>query len=148
MEISATSATVSVKTHVPSAQLHYQSPTTTTSDDYVSAELLTPSAPASDRGAASVAAAASQPSSSSLSAELWDEAKSLFKELVRYSRVKSWKKKVLTAIVALASLLVFYDLLFGNYIYTYLKYFIKWMTHHSIGAVFAFVAVLVISTRK
>jgi hypothetical protein len=78
--------------------------------------------------------------------EFWNELKSLIKELIEYARYKCWKKKVLTVVVSVASVLVFWDLIFGEYIVSWLKEFVLWMTYHSSAAVFAFVAIFVVST--
>lgn len=44
------------------------------------------------------------------------------------------------------SVLVFYDLLFGDYIIDRLEHFIQWMTENSTKAVVAFIALFVVST--
>ena len=76
------------------------------------------------------------------------ELKSLFVDLVEYSKAKTWKKKILTVLVCAISGLVFYDLLFGkqDFIITWLHAFILWMTTHHAAAVFAFVGIFVLST--
>jgi hypothetical protein len=78
--------------------------------------------------------------------EFWNELKSLIKELIEYARYKSWKKKVLTAVVSVASVVVFWDLIFGEHIVSWLEEFVLWMTYHPSEAVFAFVAIFVVST--
>jgi hypothetical protein len=80
--------------------------------------------------------------------EFWIEFKELVQELIHYGRTKTWKKKMLTVIVTVCSLFVFYDLVFGNVIIQYLEHFIHWMTEYSSVAVVAFVGIFVISTRK
>ena len=76
------------------------------------------------------------------------ELKFLFKDLIEYSKAKTWKKKILTVVVGIISALVFYDLLFGkqDFIVTWLRSFIVWMTTHHAAAVFAFVGIFVVST--
>ncbi|MGK3740322.1 MAG: hypothetical protein ACI90V_007172 [Bacillariaceae sp.] len=78
------------------------------------------------------------------------ELKYLFKDLIEYGKAKTWKKKLLTVILFICSMVVFYDLIFGkqNYIVTWLHLFIVWMTKHYILSVFAFVGIFVLSTRK
>ena len=78
----------------------------------------------------------------------WSELQSLTHELIQYSKAKSWKKKVLTVLVMTTSVLVFYDLLFGDYIIDRLEHFIQWMTENSTKAVVAFIALFVVSTCK
>ena len=78
--------------------------------------------------------------------EFVQECRSLATEMMEYAKYKCWKKKVLTAVVSIASILVFWDLLFGGYIVHYLHKFVVWMTKHSIEAVFAFIGIFVIST--
>lgn len=80
--------------------------------------------------------------------ELWTELKSLLKDLVEYGKAKTWKKKIVTVLFGVISMLVFYDLLFGkqDYIVTWLHAFIVWMTSHHAAAVFAFVGIFVLST--
>jgi hypothetical protein len=82
--------------------------------------------------------------------EFTSELKFLFKDLIEYGKAKTWKKKVLTVIMCICSMVVFYDLLFGkqNYIVTWLNLFIVWMTQHHTQSVFAFVGIFVLSTRK
>jgi uncharacterized membrane protein YdjX (TVP38/TMEM64 family) len=76
------------------------------------------------------------------------ELKYLFADLVEYSKAKTWKKKILTVLLCIVSMVVFYDLLFGrnDYIVTWLHAFIVWMTTHHAAAVFAFVGIFVLST--
>ena len=76
------------------------------------------------------------------------EFQSLLEELIQYGKAKSWKKKILTVLVMTTSALVFYDLLFGDYIIDHLEHFVQWMTEHCAEAVVAFIALFVISTRK
>ena len=80
--------------------------------------------------------------------EFKEELKSLFADLVEYGKAKTWKKKILTVLLCVVSVLVFYDLLFGkqDYIVTWLHAFIVWMTNHAAAAVFAFVGIFVVST--
>uniref|UniRef100_A0A7R9ZU85 VTT domain-containing protein n=1 Tax=Pseudo-nitzschia arenysensis TaxID=697910 RepID=A0A7R9ZU85_9STRA len=80
--------------------------------------------------------------------EFKEELKSLFVDLVEYGKAKTWKKKILTVLLCVVSVLVFYDLLFGkqDYIVTWLHSFIVWMTTHHAAAVFAFVGIFVVST--
>jgi hypothetical protein len=82
--------------------------------------------------------------------EFTSELKFLFKDLIEYGKAKTWKKKLLTVIMCICSMVVFYDLLFGkqNYIVTWLNLFIVWMTQHHTQSVFAFVGIFVLSTRK
>ena len=80
--------------------------------------------------------------------EFWIELKFLSKELFEYGRVRSWKKKVLTVVLCDSSALVFWDLIFGGYIVSWLEEFIMWMTNHSMKAVFAFIALFVVCTRE
>jgi hypothetical protein len=77
-----------------------------------------------------------------------DELSELVKDLLEYSKAKTWKKKCMALILCLSSVLVFYDLLFGEYIVQFLKFFILWMSVHSIEAVFAFVGTFVVATCK
>ncbi len=79
---------------------------------------------------------------------LWSEFRSLAEELIQYGKAKSWKKKVLTVLVTATSAIVFYDLLFGDYICDRIEYFVNWMTEHSATAVLAFIALFVVSTCK
>jgi hypothetical protein len=74
------------------------------------------------------------------------ELKELVFDLIEYSKAKTWKKKLLTVSLCLSSVLVFCDLIFGHYIVDFLRLFMMWMTTHSIEAVFAFVAIFVVST--
>jgi uncharacterized membrane protein YdjX (TVP38/TMEM64 family) len=80
--------------------------------------------------------------------EFTTELKYLFADLVEYGKAKTWKKKILTVLLLIVSMLVFYDLLFGrdDYIVTWLHAFIVWMTTHYAAAVFAFVGIFVLST--
>lgn len=80
--------------------------------------------------------------------EFTTELKYLFSDLIEYGKAKTWKKKILTVLLCLISMLVFYDLLFGkqDYIVTWLHSFIVWMTTHHTAAVFAFVGIFVLST--
>ena len=80
--------------------------------------------------------------------ELWVELKELTAELIEYGKTKTWKKKLLTVVVSVASLVVFYDLLFGDIIVDSIEHFVLWMAKHSTLAVLAFVCIFVISTRK
>eukprot|EP00535_Pseudo-nitzschia_heimii_P010677 CAMPEP_0197179884 /NCGR_PEP_ID=MMETSP1423-20130617/4691_1 /TAXON_ID=476441 /ORGANISM="Pseudo-nitzschia heimii, Strain UNC1101" /LENGTH=437 /DNA_ID=CAMNT_0042629871 /DNA_START=250 /DNA_END=1563 /DNA_ORIENTATION=+ len=76
------------------------------------------------------------------------ELKDLAADLIEYGKAKTWKKKILTVIFCLISMLVFFDLLFGrqDFIITWLHSFIVWMTTHHTAAVFAFVGIFVVST--
>jgi len=80
--------------------------------------------------------------------EFTEELKFLFTDLIEYSKAKTWKKKILTVLLCIVGMLVFYDLLFGkqDYIVTWLHAFIVWMTDHSAAAVFSFVGIFVLST--
>jgi hypothetical protein len=78
----------------------------------------------------------------------WMELGELIRELIQYARAKTWKKKILTVLVSACSILVFYDLFFGDYILQYLEEFIFWMSVHSAIAVLAFVVLFVVATRK
>lgn len=80
--------------------------------------------------------------------EFTTELKYLFADLVEYGKAKTWKKKILTVLLCVVSMVVFYDLLFGrqDYIITWLHSFIVWMTTHHAAAVFAFVGIFVLST--
>lgn len=80
--------------------------------------------------------------------EFFAECKELLMDLIEYGRAKTWKKKLMAVALCLSSLLVFYDLLFGGYIVQWLRAFILWMAEHSMGAVFAFIGIFVISTRE
>jgi hypothetical protein len=113
---------------------------TAAQSDYLSAEIKT-TAPDLIPGTEEVTVTTESPLK-----EFWNELKSLIKELIEYARYKCWKKKVLTAVVFIASVLVFWDLIFGGYIVLWLEEFVLWMTHHSIEAVFAFIAIFVVST--
>lgn len=77
-----------------------------------------------------------------------EEARELLQELIEYSKAKTLKKKLLTVLVSVSSMLVFYDLLFGKIIITYLQHFILWMSNHHATAVLAFVALFVVATCK
>jgi hypothetical protein len=77
-----------------------------------------------------------------------EELSELVQDLLEYSKAKTWKKKCMALILCLSSILVFYDLLFGEYIVQFLKIFILWMSVHSIEAVFAFVGTFVVATCK
>lgn len=97
-----------------------------------------------------------QPSSSSLccaigrptilTEALWFELKDLSKELIDYIRYKCWKKKLLTASLAISAILVFSDLLFGTYIMTQLAQFVAWMARDPVSAVFAYIGIFVVAT--
>ena len=80
--------------------------------------------------------------------ECWDEIKSLLLELSEFNRKRNWKKKLLTVVIILSSILVFYDLIFRRDIQHWLTRFLEWMTVHPNGAVLAFILIFVISTRK
>ena len=80
--------------------------------------------------------------------EFWSELKSLLAELIQHNKTKSKKKKFLTVIMIVSSLLVFYDLIFGGTIYGWLASFIHWMAEHEAQAVFAFIGIFVVSTRE
>ena len=78
----------------------------------------------------------------------WEELQSLVEELWCYFRFKrSWKKKVISVCLAIVFVFVFYDLFWGHKIYSWMEDFILWMTNHTHTAVFAFVAIFMISTR-
>ena len=83
-----------------------------------------------------------------LKEKFWPELKYLVSEIVAHNRLKSRKKKAMGFFFLLITVLVFYDLLLGGYISSWLENFIFWMTVHSIEAVFAFVAIFVLSTCK
>ena len=76
------------------------------------------------------------------------ELKGLAADLIEYGKAKTWKKKILTFIFCIISMLVFFDLIFGrqDFIITWLHSFIVWMTTHHAAAVFAFVGIFVVST--
>ncbi|VEU37421.1 unnamed protein product [Pseudo-nitzschia multistriata] len=80
--------------------------------------------------------------------EFTTELKSLLVDLIKYGKAKTWKKKILTAVLFVVSVLVFYDLFFGkqDFIVTWLHAFVLWMTTHQASAVFAFVGIFVLST--
>jgi hypothetical protein len=80
--------------------------------------------------------------------ELWYELKDLAAELVDYVRYRSWKKKLLTAILVACAGLVSYDLIFGSYIVTWLALFVAWMVKNPVLGVFAFILTFVVATRK
>jgi hypothetical protein len=77
-----------------------------------------------------------------------EELAELVQDLLEYSKAKTWKKKCMALTLFLSSILVFYDLIFGEYIVQFLKIFILWMSVHSIEAVFAFVGTFVVATCK
>ena len=88
-----------------------------------------------------------------LKEEFWPELKYLVSEIIAHNRLKSRKKKGMRIFFLLITVWVFYDLLFGGYISSWLESFILWMTAHSIEAVFieavfAFVAIFILSTCK
>ena len=76
----------------------------------------------------------------------WVEFRSLVRELIQYTRAKTWKKKICTMLVTGCSLLVFYDLFFGGFIVHHLESFIFWMSVHSSSAVLAFIVIFVVAT--
>lgn len=78
--------------------------------------------------------------------EFSKELSELVQDLLDYSKAKTWKKKCMAVVLALLSVLVFYDLLFGKYIIGWLHTFILWMSVHSIEAVFAFIGIFVVAT--
>jgi hypothetical protein len=78
--------------------------------------------------------------------EFWDELKDLIRDLLEYSKAKTWKKKILAVTLCCSSVLVFYDLFFGGLIVTWLHASMMWMTHNSAMAVLAFVAIFVVAT--
>ncbi|KAL3920397.1 MAG: hypothetical protein SGILL_003285 [Bacillariaceae sp.] len=78
--------------------------------------------------------------------EFWAELKDLIVDLLEYCRAKTWKKKLLTVLLCIIFVLVFYDLIFGHYIIQWLHAFIVWMTSHLTWAVLAFVAIFVVAT--
>jgi hypothetical protein len=80
--------------------------------------------------------------------EFSKELSELVHDLLEYSKAKTWKKKCMALTLCLSSVLVFYDLLFGEYIVHFLQIFILWMSVHSIEAVFAFVGTFVVATCK
>jgi hypothetical protein len=73
---------------------------------------------------------------------------SLFVELLQFAKKRNWKKKVLTVSIMASSLCVFCDLIFFGHIQKFLLLFLEWMTTHTWLAVFAFIAMFVVSTRK
>lgn len=81
-------------------------------------------------------------------AELWYELKDLTVELIDYVRYRSWRKKLLTGFLIACAGLVFYDLIFGNYIVNWLAVFVAWMVENPVLGVFAFIATFVVATRK
>jgi hypothetical protein len=77
-----------------------------------------------------------------------DEFKALFRDLLDYTAKKNWKKKVMTLLVMSSSLAVFIDLLFLGHIQTLLQGFIFWMADNNVKAIFAFIVLFVVATRK
>jgi hypothetical protein len=73
---------------------------------------------------------------------------SLFAELLDFVKHRNWKKKLLTAAIMGSSVCVFVDLIFFGNIQSILIRFLEWMALHTTLAVFAFIAIFVISTRK
>eukprot|EP00978_Attheya_sp_CCMP212_P038547 scaffold192017_cov55-Attheya_sp.AAC.1 len=71
---------------------------------------------------------------------------SLFVELLEFVKKRNWKKKVLTVFIMVSSLCVFVDLIFFGHIQKILLLFLEWMTTHTTLAVFAFIAIFVVST--
>jgi hypothetical protein len=118
------------------------STSTSSQPDYISAELVFPTTTQQDL----IIETSAKPQGQCT--EFWTELKSLAYELIEYGRQKTWKKKVLTVLLCVSSVLVFYDLIFGGYIISWLETFVTWMTFHSIMAVFAFVSIFVVSTRE
>ena len=88
------------------------------------------------------------PSNGTFCKEFWSELKSLLAELLQHNKNKSKKKKLLTVFMVVASILVFYDLIFGGTIYGWLESFIHWMAENEAQAVFAFIGIFVVSTRE
>jgi hypothetical protein len=80
--------------------------------------------------------------------ELWYELKDLAAELVDYVRYRSWRKKLLTAILVTCAGLVSCDLIFGNYIVTWLAIFVAWLIENPGLGVFAYISTFVVATRK
>lgn len=81
-----------------------------------------------------------------LTEELWTELKDLSVELIEYIKIKCWKKKILTAVLALSAIVVCGDMLFGTYISTQLAAFVEWMTAHPVDAVFAYIGIFIVAT--
>lgn len=80
--------------------------------------------------------------------DFWIELQELVQELAFYGKNKTWKKKIMAVLLLVSSVLVFSDLLFGDFIYTHLEHFIHWMASHAATAVLAFVGIFVLSTRE
>jgi hypothetical protein len=74
--------------------------------------------------------------------------KSLLAELLEFVKKRPLKKKVLTVVIVVSSISVFIDLIFFGNIQNVLIAFLEWMVLHTALAVFAFIAIFVVSTRK
>ena len=81
-------------------------------------------------------------------AELWEEFKDLFSELLDYVKYRCWKKKLLTAVLAICAVAVCCDLAFGGIFLNWLALFVAWMAYHPVQGVFAYILVFVVATCK
>ena len=70
----------------------------------------------------------------------------IFWELVHFARHRSWKKKVLTAVICLTSAYVLLDLIFLGNVMRGINAFLKWMIRNPTGAVFSFIFFFTAST--
>ena len=77
-----------------------------------------------------------------------DDDKTLIAELIDFAKNRNWKKKLLTVVIVTSSMGVFVDLIFFGNIQRLLVIFLEWMTTHTTLAVFCFLVIFVVSTRK
>lgn len=83
-----------------------------------------------------------------VASELWLEIKDLASELLEFVKYRCWKKKLLSVLLVISFCLVFYDLLFGKYIFTWLTEYVKWMKVNPIAGIFAYIGIFVLATVR
>jgi len=79
--------------------------------------------------------------------ELEKEAEShFFWEFLEFAKNRCWKKKILSAVIALTSLYILVDLIFLGNVQRFINNFLGWMTNHPALAVFAFILFLILAS--
>ena len=72
-------------------------------------------------------------------------------ELFHWYIHRSWKKKLLTLLVATSSAFVLYDLFTGGNdgkVHTFVNRFLDWMNRHPVWGVYAYIGVLALASRE
>ncbi|KAL7578394.1 hypothetical protein ACA910_012794 [Epithemia clementina (nom. ined.)] len=75
-----------------------------------------------------------------------EEPFAFFWELLRFAKNRSWKKKVMTALIVAISFYVIIDLVFLGYIMILITKLLEWMTGHPGGAVVCFLGFFIFAT--